>query len=312
MSYLNFNPFDFSSLQENSHQLINADKPLAAKPAASSVVVVEQQFESSFTELPPPSKVMTAEPPPTLPKPIASHGSQLPATYAVPPPPPPSMTAAQTSVPSSSASSVNSFSATPVTSITKSTDLFGAVPFQTTVAPISGSSAAVAGQPPLQIISLKPVNHGQTAAVAGPPPVAPKPVIQAAAAISAAKPIISVQQPPAIAPKPITTVQKSAVPAVPQSPPSPSVVKSGTVVLLQKSNSSKLKKAKVVAKKKYEVDESDDEVDGLLDQPDLLMDETELTGVVGVVLDGKKDKKEKKKDKKVCNSFFVEFIFYVF
>lgn len=60
--------------------------------------------------------------------------------------------------------------------------------------------------------------------------------------------------------------------------------------VLQKSNS----KLKSKVAKKYEVDESDDEVDGLLDPNE---DESDMVISGGA---SKKDKKDKKKDKKVC------------
>lgn len=183
---------------------------------------------------------------------------------------------------------------TSLTTFVKPTDLFGAIPFASSTDPngkkVNDKSilptTCVKQQTtytidlPIQVINLKPVNHLPFSNSVAPTKTNSNP------SLSNAKISTSIVSNISLITTTSVTKPDSKLISIMATLPSTTTIQTGKP-LLQKSNS----KLKSKVAKKYEVDESDDEVDGLLDpnddDPEQLMDSTA------------NKKKEKKKDKKV-------------
>lgn len=188
---------------------------------------------------------------------------------------------------------------TSLTTFVKPTDLFGAIPFASSTDPngkkVNDKSilptTCVKQQTtytidlPIQVINLKPVNHLPFSNSVAPTKTNSNP------SLSNAKISTSIVSNISLITTTSVTKPDSKLISIMATLPSTTTIQTGKP-LLQKSNS----KLKSKVAKKYEVDESDDEVDGLLDpnddDPEQLMDSTA------------NKKKEKKKDKKVNYKFY--------
>ena len=277
-----------------------APKPIKSQIIQSppSTVVTEAKFESSFSEIENPSESFE---PVVVPPPVPEHKIPLkhPISHVAGPQP----VIASTTM--------------------KSIDLFGAIPFQSAAVgptnqvpatqlatnqiatnhPLDTTQQPIKIAPPLQIITLKPINHQSTIlpptsssqvglVLKHVPKSIPQPTVslvsssmvppQSTAQLS--KPAIIQAKPSLVTPIVATPLNQSSL--------APIGAVSPKNVALQKSNS----KLKSKVAKKYEVDESDDDVDGLLDPNE---DESEnILDLEKASKDSKK--KDKKKDKKVC------------